>query len=101
MRGGENIIFRRGEGINIIFGPKYRPLQQPEIHPLMSVPHMFRKLCHIFLSVSISVTICFLKALAFWLLEQICKQLDPDRIFHADPDPGGKPLRVHTGPKHC
>ncbi len=26
-RGGKNIIFRRGGGINIVFGPKYRPLQ--------------------------------------------------------------------------
>jgi hypothetical protein len=25
-RGGKNIIFRRGGGINIVFGPKYRPL---------------------------------------------------------------------------
>ncbi len=25
-RGGKNIIFRRGRGINIVFGPKYRPL---------------------------------------------------------------------------
>jgi hypothetical protein len=25
-RGGKNIIFRRGGGINIFFGPKYRPL---------------------------------------------------------------------------
>jgi hypothetical protein len=25
-RGGKYIIFRRGGGINIIFGPKYRPL---------------------------------------------------------------------------
>ncbi len=24
--GGKNIIFRRGGGINIVFGPKYRPL---------------------------------------------------------------------------
>jgi hypothetical protein len=31
---GENIIFRRGGGINIVFGPKYRPLLQPFIHPL-------------------------------------------------------------------
>jgi hypothetical protein len=23
---GKNIIFRRGGGINIVFGPKYRPL---------------------------------------------------------------------------
>jgi hypothetical protein len=58
-KGGKNIIFRRGEEKNIIFGPKYRPLQQPEIHPVMSAPHIFRKLCHILLSVSISVTICF------------------------------------------
>jgi hypothetical protein len=27
-RGGKNIIFRRGGGINIVFGPKYRPLQK-------------------------------------------------------------------------
>jgi hypothetical protein len=27
-RGGKNIIFRRGGGINIVFGPKYRPLGQ-------------------------------------------------------------------------
>jgi hypothetical protein len=26
VRGGKNIIFRRGRGINIVFGPKYRPL---------------------------------------------------------------------------
>jgi hypothetical protein len=25
-RGGKNIIFRRGGGIDIVFGPKYRPL---------------------------------------------------------------------------
>jgi hypothetical protein len=25
-RGEKNIIFRRGEGINIVSGPKYRPL---------------------------------------------------------------------------
>jgi hypothetical protein len=25
-REGKNIIFRRGGGINIVFGPKYRPL---------------------------------------------------------------------------
>jgi hypothetical protein len=25
-RRGKNIIFRRGGGINIVFGPKYRPL---------------------------------------------------------------------------
>jgi hypothetical protein len=25
-RGGKNIIFRRGGGKNIVFGPKYRPL---------------------------------------------------------------------------
>jgi hypothetical protein len=24
---GKNIIFRRGGGINIVFGPKYRPLR--------------------------------------------------------------------------
>jgi hypothetical protein len=28
VRGGKNIIFRRGGGINIVFGPKYRPLHQ-------------------------------------------------------------------------
>jgi hypothetical protein len=28
-RGGKNIIFRRGGGINIVFGPKYRPLKYP------------------------------------------------------------------------
>jgi hypothetical protein len=27
-RGGKNIIFGRGEGINIVFGPKYRPLSR-------------------------------------------------------------------------
>jgi hypothetical protein len=27
-RGGKNIIFRRGGGINIVFGPKYRPLDR-------------------------------------------------------------------------
>ncbi len=26
-RGGKYIIFRRGGGINIVFGPKYRPLR--------------------------------------------------------------------------
>jgi hypothetical protein len=26
-RGGKNMIFRRGRGINIVFGPKYRPLR--------------------------------------------------------------------------
>jgi hypothetical protein len=25
---GKNIIFRRGGGINIVFGPKYRPLHE-------------------------------------------------------------------------
>jgi hypothetical protein len=28
-RGGKNIIFRRGGGINIVFGWKYRPLEVP------------------------------------------------------------------------
>jgi hypothetical protein len=30
-KGGKNIIFRRG-GINIVFGPKYRPLLFLEAH---------------------------------------------------------------------
>jgi hypothetical protein len=29
---GKNIIFRRGGGMNIVFGPKYRPL--PHIHSI-------------------------------------------------------------------
>jgi hypothetical protein len=32
-RGGKNIIFRRGGGINIVFGPKYRPLSFTEHIP--------------------------------------------------------------------
>jgi hypothetical protein len=27
-RGGKNIIFRKGGGINIVFGPKCRPLHR-------------------------------------------------------------------------
>jgi hypothetical protein len=36
-RGGKNIIFRRGGGINIVFGPKYRPLEQLVLFILNSI----------------------------------------------------------------
>jgi hypothetical protein len=31
-RGGKNIIFLRGKGINNIFGPKYRPLEGRKLY---------------------------------------------------------------------
>jgi hypothetical protein len=34
-RGGKNIIFRRGGGINIVFGPKYRHLGSPLMAALL------------------------------------------------------------------
>jgi hypothetical protein len=37
MRRGKNIIFRRG-GINIIFGPKYRPLEKDPGTVMSGVP---------------------------------------------------------------
>ncbi len=39
-RGGKNIIFRRGGGINIVFGPKYRPLFEEEKKSMYTVADM-------------------------------------------------------------
>jgi hypothetical protein len=35
--GGKNIIFRKGAGINIVFGPKYRPLYTVEFRRITDI----------------------------------------------------------------